>query len=278
MPHIQVDRSVGPKAAQLAAELKVTYQHARGSLDVFWEGLADRRILAQALDTARLVLTEEDLTVRLRLAFGMPVDLGHFVSLGFLEPVEPGKFRVRGASRYIDAEIKRLKLKRGSTSPQPQPSPTSAPPEPDLSPASTPPQPHRGKRSEVRGKPPSTKEVEDPPPPPSRLEAVAGVIAYEAPSTPPDAWDVEDFYAWFQHARQTSRDSPQLAERRRPNPRALSSWWSSVHLTPGVDVQALIEGVARFAADPKWRASDPPWPWAAWQAQWSNYTRPRRAG
>ncbi|MDX2015580.1 MAG: hypothetical protein SFW67_35635 [Myxococcaceae bacterium] len=101
------------------------------------------------------------------------------------------------------------------------------------------------------------------------------MVVYEAPTTPPDAWGAEEFYAWFQHARQTDRQHPQLAERRRP--RNLSAWWSSCLMTPGVDVHVLREAVGRFAADPKWRSTDPPWPFAAFASQWSNYARPRRA-
>lgn len=107
VPFIQVHRSVGPKAASLAQVLKVTYQHARGSLDVFWEGLADRRILA---GKSELMLTAKELETRLLLAFGQPVDLDHLVHLGLLEPRD-GRYRVRGMSRYLVMEASRVAKK-----------------------------------------------------------------------------------------------------------------------------------------------------------------------
>lgn len=122
VPYIQVHRSVGAKAAQLAPVLGVTYQHVRGALDVFWEGLADRRILA---GKSELLLTAEELDTRLRLAFGMEVKLGDLVALGLLEFRE-GLYRVRGMSRYLVMEA--LRASKKGVAPKSDPGATPVPP------------------------------------------------------------------------------------------------------------------------------------------------------
>lgn len=175
LPYITVHRSVGPKAAQLAATLGVTYAHARGALVILWEALADRRLLAKyAYDTAdgpKLALPADDLATRLLLAFGQPVDLAIMESLGFVEPRPDGSYRVRGGSRLLAPEARRLAIKRGrgggggkspASGPEVDLNPTCDPPAThphvDLNPTSDPLQHPRGERREVRGE---RREVKD---------------------------------------------------------------------------------------------------------------------
>jgi hypothetical protein len=116
LPYIQIHRSVGAKAAQIAPALGVSYQHARGAMEVFWEMLADRRILDIALqrETPAIVLTDSDCRSRLKFAFGVDLDPELFVMVGFLDPSEGG-YRVRGMSRYLVAEAGRLTKKSKRT-------------------------------------------------------------------------------------------------------------------------------------------------------------------
>lgn len=168
MPFIQVDQNVGARAAQLAARIGVSYQHARGALDIFWESLADRRILA---GKTKVILTPGDCLERLRLAFGCPVDIQTMVSAGFLE-VDPEGFRVRGMSRYLKAEAKRDLLKKSSNS-DVGPDLTSAPAHAGHSPASAPPQPRRVEREELRVESSKEKETSSATRPPDVSETLS---------------------------------------------------------------------------------------------------------
>jgi hypothetical protein len=162
LPYIQIHRSVGTKAAQLAPILGLTYQHVRGSLDVFWESLADRRLLS---GKTVILLPATELVARLRLAFGQVIDFEPLVHSGLLEAHPGGLYRVRGMSRYLEAEAKRAGKKSRGTHPNHQ---SSTPPQVDQNTTHTPPQvvphptsggpaPHlsetevRGERREARG-------------------------------------------------------------------------------------------------------------------------------
>ena len=241
MPFIQVHHSVGAKAAALAPVLKVTYQHARGGLDVWWEGLADRRILGGKLE---LVLSEDEVATRLELAFGVPVGLPIMVRLGFLEP-RAGGFRIRGMSRYLVAEATRLKRKGGQAAPETDPGPPPMAPEhhPGGTPSATPvpppvappvppgsdPTEERGKRREVRGE--STDESGD------------------------------AFFAWTQDSRVDRghvREAPPLV--------GLSAWFSTAMMEVGGDFDRLKAGWLAYLGDPYWKPRKNPW--AGWLKKW----------
>lgn len=283
LPYIQVHRTAGPKAAQLAIALKVTYQHARGGLDVFWESLADRRLLdrhRQDIDgVPAFVMGQEELERRLRLAFGVPVDVSEMVSLGFLEPVSSAGwsasergFRVRGMSRYLNAEAGRKAKKGTAPAPAPDAGDTMTPPRSD--PGDTPVSPrsfvgsNRGatpQRREARGESEETRpKEEEAPPPPRPVER--GPLVYERPSKDPREWLAEDFFAWSQFVRQNTGWVGQ------PRPRAnLSAWWSEVLQTPGMDADRAAGAFLEFAKDPHWRAAKPPAPFEAFVKVWRNF-------
>lgn len=102
LPFAQVDRAVKPKAATLATMVGVTYQHALGSLAEFWEACGDPRELERlwAEGKDEVVLSREEVSGRLLVAFGRAVDPDACRHLGLLEQ-RPEGFRVRGMSRYF---------------------------------------------------------------------------------------------------------------------------------------------------------------------------------
>lgn len=120
LPYSQVDRSVKPKAALLAGKMKVSNQHALGSLVEFWDLCGEPRVLERVvLETPAgvdpaLVLSRDDVELRFEVASGQHVEVGVLVVVGLLEPVKEG-FRVRGMSRYFDPVQARLRA-RGAAS------------------------------------------------------------------------------------------------------------------------------------------------------------------
>lgn len=157
LPFVQVHRSVGPKAAQLASALGLTYPHVRGALVIFWESLADRRLLARYarryVDGLKLVMPAADLAVRLKMAFTVDVPLPMFEAAGFLELLPNGEYRVRGGSRLVKPEAHRLRL-AGTGEPGgegPGEGPGESPGRvPGRAPTPTPPE-ERGERREEKG-------------------------------------------------------------------------------------------------------------------------------
>lgn len=166
LPYIQVHRSIGPKAAQLAPVLNLSYQHVRGALTVFWEHLADRRRLtrALALPEPAILLDEAECRMLLHLAFGVKVEPEVLVGAGVLEPTLGELYRVRGMSRYLNTEAGRV-TKKGSrpfgpdkraTRGRPESDPSPTPVAPELPPSPTPvaPESHpteaRGERLDLK--------------------------------------------------------------------------------------------------------------------------------
>jgi hypothetical protein len=92
------------------------------------------------------------------------------------------------------------------------------------------------------------------------------------PETPPDAWTGEDFWQWAQWKRQ---EAHLVVERRHPDTRKLSSWYSSALGTLGGDIEALKEAFYRFGDDKHWQSATPPLPFAAFMSQWDRFV-PRR--
>lgn len=110
LPYVQVDRAVKPKAGQLAGVLKVSRQHALGSLVDFWELCGDPRDLERLAESGcrEVVLSADEVRRRFRLASdGLEVDPADLAAIGLLEP-RPDGFRVRGMSRYFAPIERRL--------------------------------------------------------------------------------------------------------------------------------------------------------------------------
>lgn len=105
-PFIQIHRTAKHKAVLLAPVLKTTYQHARGSLDEFWELCSDPRVLQRIIETTpagvepALVLSADAVLSRFELASGVRVELAPLVAVGILEP-QGDAYRVRGMSRQF---------------------------------------------------------------------------------------------------------------------------------------------------------------------------------
>lgn len=187
LPFIQVHRSAGAKAAQVAPALGVTYQHARGAMEVVWESLCDRRLFidrATGQVKEKIVLPEREIRLRLKMAFGKDVDLDPFILAGFLEEDSPGHYRIRGMSMYLNAERGRLSKKHPpgtSETPDPDSGHTRVPPRSDPGPtgdATREPLESDSGATRVSPDRPKTKEVRPktlkPPPPPTPSEQPKG--------------------------------------------------------------------------------------------------------
>lgn len=141
LPYIQVHRSVPGKAIKVATPLKVPVPFVVGALVTFWQTLADRRLLAAhgRLHNGRpaFVLSASETSERLKDAFGMDVPLGLMCRQDFLEPVGDSEYRIRGMSRYLNAEAGRIAKKATRTTgerPALHPVPSGAPQGSDPSP------------------------------------------------------------------------------------------------------------------------------------------------
>jgi hypothetical protein len=97
-------------------------------------------------------------------------------------------------------------------------------------------------------------------------ESMSGPVVVEAPTSPPDEWGAEDFWAWAQSRRQAGG---MLAERNRP--RGLGAWYSAALMTPGVTPKSLQEAFYRFGQDGHWEKANPPFPFAAFVRVWANF-------
>lgn len=267
LPYIQVHRGVAAMAAQLAPLLGVTYQHVRGSLDVFWENLADRRILARALvlTTPMVLLDDKECRRRLHLAFGMEVLPELAATVGVLELQPDAKWRVKGMSRYLETERTRLVKKKGAAPAPPESHPGATPVPPPVPPPIAPPVgPHRGERREARGE---TKDLkgEDDTPPPAKFPPV--------PPEPPDRFASGE--AYWAHVQNRRRELGHVTEKYPKN--NLSTWWSEVGMELNGRYELLDAALARFGANKHWSTTDPPWPFDAFIKTWRDYVRPASA-
>lgn len=114
---------------------------------------------------------------------------------------------------------------------------------------------------------------------PQPLKAISrGPLVYSAPAAPSHLWTVDDFFAWAQSTRQ---GAGWVGE---PRPRRnLSTWWSEVTMTPGMEihrcgVDRLRAGFIDFAKDLHWRKAKPPAPFEAFMARWRNHVPPEIPG
>lgn len=123
-----------------------------------------------------------------------------------------------------------------------------------------------GKGEEGKG---SGKVVEGTAPPPAEpVQHLPRTVA--APTTDPDTWAAEDFWAWAQDRRCAGG----LLSEKPVHNRKLSAWFSAALMTEGVTVDALKEGFYRFSDDEHWGKAKPPYPFAAFISQWDKYTHP----
>lgn len=305
LPYVQIDRAAEPTFALLAGKLKVSHQHAIGSLYEFWKLCGDPReleavvIATPANEEPELVLQAADIALRFELASGCKLEPLVLARLGILEE-RAGAFRVRGMSRSFDPIVKRLRAKAvaglgGKASAESRRCATGSA------------QPVGGKGSKPRSDAGSVEGVAEPngqpkqngtddrsgteptteaePNPSGQRSAVSvqrlleedqqrpGIAAFVV--EPPDpahieAWPKEDFW----RAAELTRRSMGYAPERWPSPTALSAWWTEAR---GVaDVAELAQAFQRFAVTKHWQAATPPAPFVAFMSKWNEFL-PRRA-
>lgn len=262
LPFIQVHRSSAAMGAALAPLLGITYQHARGALVLFWESLADRRLLAKALllPVPMVVLDDKECQRRLQVAFGVQVPPELAATVGILELQNDAKWRVRGMSRYLDAERARLRKKSSATQPAQGSNPGATGVRPPSDPPSDPTK-ARGERREVRGEREDLKGDSTH----AASEKARLPVVVTPPEKPPDAWDGEDFWRWAQCQRQ---DAGLIAEHR---PRDLSAWYSAALGMISGDVGRLKECFLRFGDDKYWQQQTPKLPFRGFMSQWDRF-------
>lgn len=102
-------------------------------------------------------------------------------------------------------------------------------------------------------------------PEPERVPVIAGPVVYVKPTSDPELWLAEDFFAWAQAKRQ---EAGLLGERQVP--RGLSAWWSTARQT--TSAEALQEAFVRFGNDPHWtQKATPPCPFSGFLKQWDRF-------
>jgi hypothetical protein len=272
LPYIQVARGVAAKAAQLAARCQADYYRVRGVLDCFWEELADRRVLLKAIQgPGCVVVTLEQAEAGICKPIG--ASIADVIQAGFLE-ARPDGYRVRGMSRYLDAERLRLGRKGGSTPLRPPFDPPATPPPVPLQGGSE----ATDVRRETRdGRRKTEGEEEAPPPPVLKVVEPEDPLATLTPAQrhqqlePPDAsrredWTRQDFWRWAQCAR---RDRARLVVEKWPNDVTFRAWWGDARALASVD--ALQAAFVTFGDDSKWQRATPPLPFAAFMSQFTNY-------
>jgi hypothetical protein len=98
-------------------------------------------------------------------------------------------------------------------------------------------------------------------------------LAVTAPDTPPEGWNADDFWRWAQSKR---AKAGLVVEVRRPDSRALSSWYSTAMMACSGDVARLQEAFYAFGDDKHWQQAKPALPFRAFMSQWDQFV-PRRA-
>lgn len=101
-------------------------------------------------------------------------------------------------------------------------------------------------------------------PPPDAQERTP--VVFVEPTTDPDTWLAEDFFAWAQSRRQKAG---LVGERRRP--RNLAGWWSTCLMTPGVTAERMQGAFLAFGDSKHWQAAQPPLPFQGFMAQWDQF-------
>lgn len=236
---------------------------ARVSEDAIIGGLL--RLWAHAFRTRADMLDE----LEVRGCFDTPADVVPALkAFGFLAEADGKRLRVRGAERYLRVTEQRQKAgeararsagRSAGRFTSESPADHQRPPADDQhttseSPALTPSTEHRT---------PNTKEEEAPPP----LTVVEKAPAFFVePTTPPDTWTGEDFFAWAQSLRQKAG---LVGERRRP--RDLGAWWSTCLMTPGVTAARMQNAFLAFGDSKHWQSRTPALPFAGFVSQWDQF-------
>ena len=121
LPYVQVDRAVSPAVAHLASHMKVTTQHALGSLVGFWNLCGDPRELEAIVSATpmgeepEVVLSADDVALRFQLAADARVEPVVLARLGILEERDAGCFRVRGMSRFFEPIARRIVARKAAS-------------------------------------------------------------------------------------------------------------------------------------------------------------------
>jgi hypothetical protein len=299
LPYVQVDRAVEPTAALLAGHMKVTNQHAIGSLVGFWKLCGDPRELERIVQSTapgkepEVLLSAEDVALRFQLAADHRVEPVVLARLGILEERAPNVFRVRGMSRFFDPIVRRLvkrsigkvggkasaearKAAVGSAQPVAASFDAGSGSGSDGASAvvkqarsnaeATPKQDrsteqHSGQRSAVSGQRSPQEEEATPP-----QEPVVAAFDIKPPNIDTiDSWAKEDFWKAAEITRRDAGFPPE----RWPNPVALSRWWGEAQ--QAADTRTLADAFVSFTQDKHWRAASPPCPWAAFAKQYLNF-------
>lgn len=232
----------------------------------------------------------------LRGFFGGVLCSDALTAFGFLEETDVGKFRVRGADRYLRLRKSRSagghaakgNLKRGASR---ETSPAVAGSEPGNCPGSAPALTasieHRASsiiEKNVRSRTeesvptarPGTMEPAADIAPKAPALPVAAKAAHvpsvpTAPTSPREEWLFPDFWAWAQHKRHQALLVPEAP----PNFSKGAAWWSTARAVASTD--ELCDGFYAFGEDPHWQATRPKLPFAGFQSQWTRYVELRRA-
>lgn len=218
--------------------------------------------------------TDKVTTNHLRGFFG--TELGAIlVDFGFLEAIGASMWRVRGSARYLritkaqsDSGKKHVgNLKRGTRGPgKDDPAWSRLPP--GYLPA-----PAGGDPGNVPGSTATSDERLATSEKTTYVAAELSPLTVSAPDTPPEVWGAEEFWRWAQWKRQ---EAGFVVERKRPDNRKLSSWYSTALATLRGDVETLQEAFYRFGEDKHWQSATPPLPFMGFMSQWDRFV-PRRA-
>ena len=273
---LQVEVGAISAASDLARFHGMSEDTALAGLIRFWHALVrDNRKLKE-----RQRLTLETLNSITFGAWGRDIHPKQLELLGFVE-VDGDAYRVRGMSRYIEAEEKRQatddarslggkvaaqvrRAKSGSAQPAHRASPELAPSSVRADAVLTP-SCDRADSVVRRETGDGRRETEDV----RQKTGDLGVVGkIEKPTSDPTTWQATDFWQWAQFKRQ---EIGLIVERRRPA--NLGSWYSEAMMAVNGDTLALIKGFMRFGDDQYWLKKDPPLPFAAFTNGWDKYVR-----
>ncbi len=280
----KLDRRARAAVSPLAGLYMVSPQHALGAMLFFWDSCGERKELERLLaDGVRAVVLDEDtLTDRLRVAWGCDVRLRDFIAAGFLAVEGPGKYRVRGMSRYFEAiEASNRgfeaasKAGKASAAARKAATGTAQPTKKLPNAARTPPErPSNVGRRDAEAASASASAFEDhhQPEPEKRFDEQAQSVAHQTLET------LEDLRDYVQSQRvlvggNTREEAPSRKVRDEQQARFDDLGLSGV---TGADFRA---GCERYLLDPYWATRSPPHPFAGFLARWSQWApkKPRLA-
>jgi hypothetical protein len=254
---VQVDRAVEPSSTLLAGHMKVTPQHALGSLVGFWKLCGDPRELERIVETTpagvepAVILTGEDVALRFELASDHRVEPLILARLGILEP-SGERFRVRGMSRFFEPIEARIRARavaakggrasaasRLAATGSSQPKQGSGQPTPEAAPEPA--------RTDSRT---GAEPTFEPTPEPARTLAVSGQRSQteKNPTAPAEA--VAD--PSFPQLELVSPPTPIRRQARPPDPAAEFSRFTSTLTDDEAGVFAAYESAMGLEVGPDW--------------------------